>query len=34
MKSEYIITKLVSNESISHIDSDYIHSKVKLIPKE
>jgi hypothetical protein len=34
MKSEYIITKLVSNESLSHISSDYIHSKVKLIPKE
>ena len=34
MKSEYIITKLVSNESLSHINSDYIHSKVKLITKE
>ena len=34
MKSEYIITKLVSNESLSHINSDYIRTKIKWIAKE
>ena len=34
MKSEYIITKLVSNESLSHIHSDYIRSIIKGITKE
>jgi hypothetical protein len=33
MKQEFIMTKLVTNEALSHVDSDYIVSKLRKVEK-
>jgi hypothetical protein len=33
MKQEFIMTKLVTNEALSHVDSDYIKNQTNVIAR-